>query len=254
MNQNEVRRAFEGWRQANSRPSWKPITEDRDGTILDSKFSGRPWLADGELWPACPGCRRSMQLFLQLNLSQLPAELNGRFGTGWLQLFYCVTEDCEAMMDNWEPFSQGKLVRVVQPLHGEGENVAAPEEHFTPRTIVSWERHDDFPDDSDHEDLGLKYRCRRNTVDVRWQDGGVELKGLHYDEIAKLSNALPGDKLAGWSAWSQGNELPRCPECDELMEFVFQIDSNDHLPFMFGDLGRGHVTQCPIHREVVAFG
>lgn len=26
------------------------------------------------------------------------------------------------------------------------------------------------------------------------------------------------------------------------------------VPFMFGDVGRGHVTQCPDHEDVVAFG
>jgi hypothetical protein len=38
------------------------------------------------------------------------------------------------------------------------------------------------------------------------------------------------------------------------MGHVFQVDSEDHVPFMFGDAGCGHVTQCPDHKEVVAFG
>ena len=35
---------------------------------------------------------------------------------------------------------------------------------------------------------------------------------------------------------------------------IFQLDSEDHVPFMFGDVGTGHITQCPEHLEVVAFG
>jgi uncharacterized protein YwqG len=38
------------------------------------------------------------------------------------------------------------------------------------------------------------------------------------------------------------------------MRMVFQLDSEKSLPFMFGDAGIGHVTQCPDHLEVVAFG
>jgi hypothetical protein len=38
------------------------------------------------------------------------------------------------------------------------------------------------------------------------------------------------------------------------MIHVFQVDSEDSIPFMFGDTGCGHITQCPEHQEVVAFG
>jgi hypothetical protein len=38
------------------------------------------------------------------------------------------------------------------------------------------------------------------------------------------------------------------------MWHVFQIDSEDNLPYMFGDVGCAHITQCPEHKEVVAFG
>jgi hypothetical protein len=38
------------------------------------------------------------------------------------------------------------------------------------------------------------------------------------------------------------------------MAHVFQVDSGGNLPFQFGDAGCGHVTLCPEHKEVVAFG
>jgi hypothetical protein len=37
------------------------------------------------------------------------------------------------------------------------------------------------------------------------------------------------------------------------MQLVFQ-HTGDALPFMFGDMGIGHITQCPEHKDVVAFG
>jgi hypothetical protein len=38
------------------------------------------------------------------------------------------------------------------------------------------------------------------------------------------------------------------------MELLFQLDSEDHVPFMFGDAGCGHLTRCPEHPDVVTFG
>jgi hypothetical protein len=38
------------------------------------------------------------------------------------------------------------------------------------------------------------------------------------------------------------------------MQFVFQIASEDNIPYMFGDVGTGHITQCPEHKNQLAFG
>ena len=63
-----------------------------------------------------------------------------------------------------------------------------------------------------------------------------------------------GDKLAGYPAWAQGIEYPDCPICRETMRLLFQIDSEDNLLYMFGDVGCGHITQCKMHKEQLAFG
>ncbi|WP_299176531.1 hypothetical protein [uncultured Neptuniibacter sp.] len=35
------------------------------------------------------------------------------------------------------------------------------------------------------------------------------------------------------------------------MDLLFQIDSEDNLPYMFGDAGSAHITQCPNHPETL---
>ena len=62
------------------------------------------------------------------------------------------------------------------------------------------------------------------------------------------------DKLAGWPLWVQGPERPRCPQCRSTMRVVFQIVSEDTLPIVFGDMGTGHLSVCPKHPDVLAFG
>jgi hypothetical protein len=46
---------------------------------------------------------------------------------------------------------------------------------------------------------------------------------------------------------------PNCPRCRQRMQSVFQ-HTGDELQFIFGDMGIGHMTQCPDHKDVVAFG
>jgi uncharacterized protein YwqG len=258
VSREEVIRQLAPWREAHRRPAWKPRTESRDGDVTASKFSGAPWLGKGEDWPACPGCRRPLQLFLQLNLSQLPAELGSRYGGGLLQLFYCRhTEEGECTAGGgYQAFNGPKVVRVVQP---EGRPKGRPrigEGSFPPKTIVGWDRVDDSPNGQDHDQFGLDYRYdfALGTVDVFCNEPKLAFENQKSSGLAEaISSALPGDKLAGWPCWIQHAEYPKCPHCRRRMDLVFQIDSNDNLPYMFGDSGCGHITQCPEHKDVVAF-
>ena len=89
---------------------------------------------------------------------------------------------------------------------------------------------------------------------MSWSEAGLTLDDVEMDIAEEISSAASGDKLFGWPYWVQGVEYPGCPQCGERMEMVFQIDSQNNLPFMFGDTGCGHITQCPVHKEVVTFG
>ena len=63
-----------------------------------------------------------------------------------------------------------------------------------------------------------------------------------------------GDKLAGWPRWIQDIEYPNCPICDRIMnQLIFQLDSDDNLPFLWGDAGTGYLVQCREHKDKVAF-
>jgi hypothetical protein len=256
---DEVLRQLVPWRKAHKRPAWKPVTEPGDGSPRASKFSGTPWLAAGEAWPPCTGCRRPMQLFVQLNLARFPRQLAGQYGRGLLQLFYCsYTESGECRFPGgYEAFRGPKLVRIVQPEGSARRGTPpVPEGHFPPKTITGWKRLDDYPNHQDHEECGLDYRPDFALGTVRVSCGRPNLLFEHQKSIGlaeAISSALPGDKLAGWPCWVQHPEYPKCPVCRRRMESVFQLDSNDNLPYTFGDLGCGHITQCPEPKEVVTF-
>jgi hypothetical protein len=243
------------WRDAQRRTAFRPRTEDRDGPLDASKFCGVPWLARDERWPACASCGSPMPLFLQLDLAAASRETGKALGTGLLQLFYCVQDGCDA--EGWAPFQGGKLVRVVE---GGAAGVAQPppaiEPPLPPKVITGWEPVDDFPGGEEHDELGLvyEYDFTAKRLTVRWPERSVAVQTGDLDLAEKLADAAPGDKLLGWPHWIQGVEYPECPRCGRRMELLVQVDSEDHVPYMFGDVGCGHVTRCPDHPDVVAFG
>ena len=223
------------------RTAFLPETTEGDGGVTDSKFSGRPWLAADEEWPTCPNCSNPLQLFLQLNLADLPAVEQERLGDrGLLQLFYCTNSDplCEVDCEAFFPFADSEVARFVEDP-GADCNASAdgPADPLAPRSIVGWEAVDDLP----------------NTEELKW-DMDIEVTDQERDYLYDCGMPHPGDKLAGWPYWIQGVEYPDCPECDSRMELVFQIDSNCNLDYMFGDIGAGHLTRCPNHPGVLAFG
>jgi uncharacterized protein YwqG len=258
MDEQEFIRRLQPWFERHRRPAWRPTVREGDGPPEASKFSGTPLLEAGETWPACAACHSPMPLFLQLNLDDLPEELGHCFGEGWLQLFYCANYKCEC--DNFEPFSKGKLVRIIRPGHASAEiNPPAFPDPMPPRAITGWDRFDDHPDYEEQEDLGLSRRYisdPESIMEMRVECPELNLvyEGMQEFVMDSLDRCFERDKLAGWPDWLQGMEYPDCPKCGARMRYVFQLDAEDHLPYSFGDSGRGHITQCPAHPHILAFG
>ncbi len=220
------------------RAAWFPLVEAKPGTVTTSKFGGIPYLPPEELWPMCQHCGQPMPLFLQLNLAELPSALRGEFGEGLLQLFYCTNDDasCESECDAYFPFTEGKFVRVVVS-DSDALPPAIPERmtHVPEQQIIGWEEADDYPDSQEALEHGATYTDRE------------------WEQLIEADFPRSGDKLSGWPHWIQDIEYPRCRICQTPMRLIFQLDSNDHLPYMFGDMGCGHLTQCPIHKNEVTF-
>ena len=159
-------------------------------------------------------------------------------------MFYCTNgeQECEVEAEAFYPFAKSTLLRVVNPAAGKAAaNIKIPSpavipDYFPAKVITGWLQKEDYPNPEETQSLGL------------------ELAEDEWNELADSDFPLGGDKLAGWPSWVQGIEYPDCPVCKESMRLVFQVDSEDNLPYTFGDSGCGHITQCKNHPEVVAFG
>ncbi|MCX4241113.1 DUF1963 domain-containing protein [Paraliomyxa miuraensis] len=218
-----------------SRSSFLPKTREGDGPVTASKFGGAAFLREGEAWPSCPGCEQPMNLFVQLDLSTLPPGLSYPHREGMVQLFYCTSAEplCEVDHEAWQPFGKSVVARWLSPEELAGPAAPAQDPIGLPVALVQG-----------------------------WEPGASELPG--YEEDVPLPESMEdldddqqpnsGDKLGGWPAWVQGPEYPTCPECKTTMVHLLQLESNGLCRHQFGDLGTGHLCQCPNHPQVVAFG
>lgn len=219
------------------RTAWQPVVVDGDGLPTDSKFAGVPFLLKEEDTPLCSNCKNPLQLFVQLDLNNLP--VGNKFGRGLLQLFYCTNEEplCEVECEAFFPFAESTLIRIIKPgdLKRQYQNTFYSG-NFPPKKIIGWKGIVDYPNREEGESLG------------------IELSDEEWEELYEENYPIVGEKLDGFPMWIQGVEYPTCPVCDERMRLVFQIDSEGNLPYMFGDVGCAHLTQCETHKEQLAFG
>jgi Domain of unknown function (DUF1963) len=229
--------AGEAWLARWSRRPFTPKTREGDGPVTVSKFGGSAFLPAGEAWPVCPGCEQPMRLFVQLDLAALPADLPHPHREGMVQLFYCTSSDpsCEVDHEAWQPFGKSSLARWLSASMLAAAHAPAQDPIGEPAAVL-----------------------------VGWEQGPPELPGYEEDvppppeSLEELDDEAlrprPGDKLGGWPAWVQGPEYPACPQCQTRMVYLLQLESNGLCRHQFGDLGAGHLCQCPNHPEVVAFG
>ena len=221
--------------RALSRAAFVPVTGAATGEVAGSRFGGAAAVDGAAEHPVCGSCQRPLALLVQLDLRTLPQGAPFAGESALLQVFYCCSSDpnCEDELDAWEPYSKAHVVRLVPVratlVRSSADAPGAPPE----KAIVDWRTDWDVPNWEELEAIG------------------VAVDDEAFDLLDSLERPLGGDKLGGWPAWVQGVEYPSCTTCGATMLHVLQIDSEDNLPIMFGDVGTAHVTRCGQHPDIM---
>lgn len=221
------------------RTAYLPIVKKNSSShTTKSKIGGFPYLRNSEDWPICPNCKNNMQLFLQLNLEELP--LNPQ--RGLIQLFYCTSSEphCESDLEAFFPFSKATSCRKIEIEKNSITIEPNIKNYFEEKIIVEWEPIDDYPHFEEYTQLG---------IDLDLDDDVYELM-----EQREIGIPVEKDKLFGWPYWVQSVEYPFDRNTENQMELLFQFISEDNLPYMFGDVGIGHLTQSPDNENELGFG
>lgn len=215
------------------KPMWAPKVGNSEVSYLFSKFSGKAALVAKETWPACKRCKSPMQLLVQLNAKQFPAEMKSPFGEGILQLFCC--DQCSKSLEDIKELPEISLVRVLDPKTQDLTGVESlPKTFSTPeKPIEGWEESVDYPNTAKLKSLGCD---------------------LKVDQAALLTEkGFPKvqDKLMGWPNWVQGIKYPKCSQCGSAMKLVIQIAPQDNLNIELPGGQCMHVIQCDKHKSEI---
>ncbi|MEZ6187256.1 MAG: hypothetical protein R3F62_19865 [Planctomycetota bacterium] len=241
----QLRAALEG----RLRPSYVPRVAAPTGDAGCSKVGGLALLAPGEAWPTCPNCAAPLPLALQLARETCPEPVQARFPAGarHLQLFYCSSSDCGAD-DAWEPFGTNRVLRFLSESLPASEVPECPEPP-EPADLVGWDEQITTLHSEDVRDLSDELQIAREQLLLTRARG---LRGRR----GSLRQPQPRDPAAGLAPPGPvGAEWPSCPQCEARMELQAQVGADDGpLRMLFAADGTGHVTQCPTHLDVLAFG
>ena len=214
---------------------WKPIIKDKDGDVKASKFCGKPALLKNEEWPFCQNCNVPMLLFVQLSLKELPKDFDYNIGQGIFQYFNCPDFYC------------GKtILRIVEyPDFEINHNIEVPETEygfFQPKLIIGWE----------------KMKTEYSDITEQFKTLGIDLTKEELDALNKYSEELntespsSGDKLGGYGT-SYYEEETECSICQKKMRLIFQIESEENIPYSYSDAGTAYIYQCPEHKKELLF-
>ena len=235
LNQDSNAKKIKNIAKKCSRNAYIPVLSNElsdKESVLESKFGGTPFISRKHKWPKCE-CGTKMTFFLQINSDHLPTKLNFDevFGQGLLQFFYCTK------CDDYQPNTDKHKVRIIQPTELVDKKVKKPIsfEHkntFEYRKIADWKEEPDFP---------------------RYDEAALELNDAEMQDYENDYSPKSCDKLKGWPAWIQGIEYPCCPICSKQMRYIFQLESERNVDYMFGDSGNGHISQCKDHPEQLTF-
>lgn len=213
----------------------EPNDEARD-VRTDSKFGGAPYAEAGDEWPTCSGCDNDL-VFV--------AQIRDDLSNVLVVFFYCF--DCFPWGLSDEERGQWVVRRYESPDVDRAANLEPRNEmalavrpctvtKHVVRALPDWESLESHSADASQ-------LCSELNAESPWET---------YNSAVARNECLTdfATVLGGYPRWVQGQATAVCPECNEHMHFIVQIDSEDGAELMWGDVGLVYLFQCRAHPEI----
>lgn len=201
----------------------------------ESKVGGMPYLPKGMNWPAGPD-GRALTFLVQINFAETPAL--APFPTQGILQFYINDDDLYGM-----DFDDGENPDSFRVLyHPEVQKNAASLQTKLPVTDWDDSMLPHHPDESYPLLFGLAEEVAPITDYRFYQHFGSDFfrqfGEKEWDVMAELEKSVraQGHKIGGYAYFTQDD--PRRPE--DPMLLLLQLDSDERMDLMWGDMGVGH--------------
>lgn len=218
-----------------SKKAYIPLTETvKEEHSIHSKFGGLPYLTPENEYPKCSNCGKHLQLLVQLNLEDLPENTEN----GLIQLYFCTNPNtqCESKLT-----SKNITTSIFRKLEITGNSVIdSPDKEpiFPEKRITQFIEFIDYPHREDYYKMGIELQVPDAIYD--------------YMMANNIGTTNANDKLFGYPHWLQSSEFTNTLKSDNE-HLLFQLASNDNLPFMFGDSGIGYLLKNRNHNNPLSF-
>ncbi|GAB4275681.1 MAG: hypothetical protein Kow0029_17070 [Candidatus Rifleibacteriota bacterium] len=212
--------------------------EFSEDSRLKTRFAGPVFAKNLEKMPVCGTCGKELSFVFQFR--ENPDSDSGDL-IQFFYCFHCVPIGVKSEKEQWltRLYSENSLAELTKQLNT-GESKLRP--CLATTNIVNM-----LPDYESLEEVGHKVvkECEKIDPEDPWDV---------YEEscMAMGCDIEPFSSIGGYPIWIQGVASKKCPECNEKMEFIAQIDSVPEVGLMWGDAGCVYLFRCKKHKDKFA--
>jgi hypothetical protein len=216
------------------------VTRKSGGDLLETRFGGRPYAEADDRWPICGGCGAGLTFVFQWNLAECPHTQECGLGV----FFYCFRcsswgDVPEGLIDAWalRTYDHAHLSRFVPMVD------PSTDEHQLRPSGTSIKIIESLPDWESLDQVSPSLR------DLFWNRYPHAPFDVYEHMVDRLIGQRPGllTQIDGYPRWVQGGHFYKCPTCQAPMRMRAQIDSEESVGLIWGDMGRLYLFGCNNH-------
>lgn len=205
-----------------------------------TRFGGAPYAEQGETWPTCPGCKKTLTFIGQFDTQH--GQIISGPQVGLFTFFYC----WECMPSGLESDISGSWVARIHPEPDIRTAIPIAPQSAPPQiTRPCAVRLAPMPSHPDWDEVELRYPdLHKLSCGLAPSESWAPYRAAVKDVVGDYSIAT---QMGGYGNWIQSAPRRLCRECKGPLSFVLQIDSLGEAGCDWGLSGLAYLLVCPQH-------